>query len=432
MIRTSSSLGLSRSRISGAINPVAVVSNLLLLTLGTGIAQVLMAVSVLLTARQLGSAQFGGYAAGFSAAGLMAVLFNLGCDNWLLQGISRNPEKLEELLGSALAIKASIGLPWIIGMVLTFPYLNPQTFNQLLVLISALSVWMEGFFAIGLSVFRALLRNQVTAILLIGARGGVLLVTAILVAADVQSVTAYALGRLIVTAMAAFMSVLLLPVRPNVHLATLRAARREVLPFALSDLLTSIYTQADTTIIAFVLSKEAVGLYAPASSLINALYIIPSTLFFVAVPTLVRKLKTDRRSFNRACGAVSAGFLVIGIVLWLIARYASSILLTLLLGDSFKEAGPLLSIMSPILLLKSSSFAAAAILVSVGWQNRRVYVQAISVIANVALNLAIIRQFGVIGVAVVYVISEIILLLGYTSLVIGWIRRGRRSFSIYR
>ncbi|MEM3433183.1 MAG: oligosaccharide flippase family protein [Candidatus Methanomethyliaceae archaeon] len=399
-----------------------VVKNVLLLTLGTLVAQALMALSMLLTARQLGSMRFGEYAASFSATGLMSVLFNLGLDTWLLQRGSCDPEKLGALTGSAFTFKALMGIPWILGVVWFLPHLNSQTFTAQLVLISALSVWVESFFATGLSVFRTLLLNHLTALLLVLARGGVLLATITLILLDVKNSMIYALVRLVVAILAVLVSLLFIPIKPKIHsLNMLKIAAQESAPFALSDIFAFIYLQADTTIAAIFLGKEEVGLYAPASSFINALFVIPNAWFFVAVPILVRMLKDNERPFHRILSLTGAGFAAIGVALWLSVRYASSVL-PAVLGESFERSGYLLTILSPILLLKSCNFAAAAILVSVGWQNLRVYAQAVSAIANVVLNLVIIRRLGITGVAMAYVISEAILLIGYVGLVIKWMR----------
>lgn len=417
---TSSSPGQTR----GGGNLASILGNVLSLTLGAGTAQALMAAAVLLTARQLGTAKFGEYSASFSAVGLAAILFNLGLDTWLLRNGAHGSEQLRTSLGKALAIKMVAGIPWMAGIIVILPRLNPGTFHWQLVLLSAVTIWVEGFFTIGLSVFKALLRNQVTALLLVGARGGTLLLTVLLIAAHSQEAAPYAWVRLAAGVIGLLVTALLLPVKPRASsMVSLRQAARESLPFALSDLLTSVYMQADVTITAILLTKESVGLYAPASSLINALFVIPSAGYSVMVPVLVRQVEAKSPSLNRVLGLTIASFAVGGIILWVGAWYVSSVLPRFILGNSFEKSGPLLAILSPIIFLKSCSFAAAALLVAVGWQNRRTVVQAASAIANVALNLAIIHRFGVTGVAVVYVVSELLLTVGYMGLVIRWVRR---------
>lgn len=406
-------------------NWTKVASNVLSLVFGVGTAQALMAISVLFTARQLGSVKFGEYAASFSAAGLTSILFNLGLDTWLLQSGSRSSDQLGRLTGSVLVIKAIVGLPWIIGMVIVLPLLNSQTFKPGMVLVSALSIWLESLFSTGLTVFKTLLRNQVTALLLIGARGGILLAAIILSAFKVQSVTAYAGIRLLVTMVAALAAGILLPIKPIVNsISFVRTVGMRSLPYAFSDLFSSIYLQADITIMGVLLSKESVGIYAPASSLVNALFVVPNACFSVAVPILARMYdayEMERYIFNRALVVTVVMFLMVGIALWLSVWYASDTLPMFIFGSSFEGAGPLLRILSPILFLKSCCFAAAALLVAIGWQSRRTYVQAIAAITNFMLNILIIPRLGVTGAAMVYVVSEVVLLVGYVGLTIKWV-----------
>lgn len=406
------------------VNRATVIGNVVSLTLGSITSQTLMAVAVLLTARQLGAAEFGVYSAGFASAGLTSILFNLGLDTWLLRSAARDAASVKPLLSNAVAVKLLVGLPWLIGIVVLLPWLNPETFRAQLVLFSALAVWMEGLLMLGLAVFKASLQNRVTASLLIGARGGVLLFTVLLMAAHSRQALHYAEARLLVSVVILLVTLLLLPTRPGKSTWTaLKQTAQVSLPFALSDLFTSIYVQADTTIAAIALTKEAVGFYAPSESLINALFAIPNAGYSVMVPVLVRLVETGRRSLNRVMTLTIAGFAAMGLVLWVGTWYISSALPIWILGNSFRESGPLLTILSPIIFLKSCSFAAAAILVAVGWQQRRMYVQAVSAIANVALNLAVIYRFGITGVAVVYVISEVLLTVGYMGWVVLWARQ---------
>jgi O-antigen/teichoic acid export membrane protein len=88
-----------------------------------------------------------------------------------------------------------------------------------------------------------------------------------------------------------------------------------------------------------------------------------------------------------------------------------------LLGESFAGSGMILRILSVILLLKSLSFAMAGILVAGGRQSQRVIIQAIAVVLGTLLNLIVVFRFGINGVAVVFVITELILFLGYMGLV---------------
>jgi O-antigen/teichoic acid export membrane protein len=200
-------------------------------------------------------------------------------------------------------------------------------------------------------------------------------------------------------------------------------------PFAVSDLFTSIYGQADTTIAAMLLDQEAVGLYATASRLISALYVIPSACYSVVLPVLVRVLKekrASRRISSIAPAALLANvglFAIVGCALWLSISYASHLLPAFVLGSSFKASGQIMARLSPVLLLKSLSFAAVVVIVAVGWQKRRVYVQAVVALLNLICSLVLVRGLGIEGLAGIQVWSEALLLVGYVGLTVYWVWR---------
>ena len=404
-----------------------VVSNVVSLTVGSAIAQFLMAASVLLVARQLGPAKFGEYAATFSAVALSSVLFNLGLDTWLLRGGARRPDEMRSLLGNALTVKLVLGIPWLAAVAFVLPRLNPQTFQLPLILVSGLSIWAEGLFSVGLSAFRALLRNETTAVLLVGARGGVFLLTVLLAVAGIQDPNIFAGVRLAMGGVALIATLLLLPARPALGRGSPQVIEtaRASFPYALSDLMMSVYVQADVTIAAVILGKRAVGFYAPASNLISALTVVPLALFYVTVPVLTNALQASWPQFKKLLRTTLTVSLLVGLALWAVTWLSTGIL-PLLLGEAFRPSAPLLAILSPILFLKTCSFGAAAILVAVGWQTRRLYVQMAAATANVVLNLLLIQQWGISGVAWVYVASEALLTVGYLALVSVWVHRASR------
>jgi O-antigen/teichoic acid export membrane protein len=400
-----------------------VLSNAFALTIGSALAQGLMAVAVLITARQLGVMRFGQYAATFSVAAFTSVLFNLGLDTWLLRSGAREQHRLGELLGNALSVKVLLGAVWLATLVFLLPQLNPGTFVASLVCIAGIAILGEGLLAAMLSAFKALLRTRVPVWAMIGLRGTILLLTALLVALGSKNLAGYAWIRLIVVAVVAAVVLWLLPFTLRARARAWRGMGRETLPFAASDLAASVYLQADTTLAAIMLGSVAVGLYAPASSLVNALFVIPAALYTLMIPVLVRTMEALGRLPSRIIFRTLGSFALLGIALWVGAWLASGRLLTLLLGESFKASGALLAILSPILFLKSVNFGAAAVLVAVGWQGRRVYIQAVAAALNVALNLVLIPKYGVTGVAWVYVASELFLALGYLGLIAAWLRR---------
>ena len=113
---------------------------------------------------------------------------------------------------------------------------------------------------------------------------------------------------------------------------------------------------------------------------------------------------------------------IVGVVLGVALALASRPLVLLLYGPAYSASAEVLAILGGALALHCPTIALAAVLVSVGWQVRRVGVQAVAAGLNVALNFLLVQRLGVMGVAKVYVASELVLLLGYLGLFVLWMR----------
>lgn len=401
-----------------------VIGNVIALFSGTAAAQAMTALAMFLTARSLGASAYGQYAACFALAGLSAVTFNLGLDTWLLREGGQGRISLGRLVGSSLTLKMLAGGPWLAVIAILAPKLNPNSFVPKLVLISAAAMWLDGVFLTGLSAFKASLRNQVTSVLTTASRSGLLAATAILIAAGHRDVTTYALARLMVMGLSAVIALVLLcgGEKLRVDPVVMKRAGRETLPYALSDALTAVYVQADVTIIATKIGEQAAGFYSPASSLVNALFLVPGAVYEVMVPVLSRLVVDYDARMQRVIRYTTTGLMALGAALWIGLGLLARPIIQLTLGGGFVQSGDVLEILSAILFFKSCSFAMAAVLVAAGWQSRRIIAQVISAAANVGLNLLIVQRWGIVGVAWVYVFTEVTLLIGYIALVAWWRR----------
>lgn len=403
------------------------VGSTFVLLLGTATAQGLFAAAMLLTARQLGPAGYGPYAACLAVCGLSSVLFDLGLDTWLLREGAHEPTSLRRLLGSTLVIKTILGIPWILAMAVVLPKLNPVAFPTLLVSLCALAIWLDALFMAGMSGLKALMRNQATAVSVFISRAILLAGTVLLISHAARGAASFAFARVV----AGLATVLLLLRHPGFSIPKLdvvwfKRIAWEALPFAASAVLTMIYMRADVAIIALALDARVTGLYSAASGLINALFFVPATVYSVAVPALVRALgEPEQTSPDRLLMLTFAAFAAVGCSLWGGLWLCGDRILLALLGNGFAESRSILLVLGPILLLKSLSFGLAAVLVAAGWQYARSGAQAVSALANVTLNVLVVRAYGAIGVAWVYVFSEIILLAAYAVLCRRWWRGGQ-------
>jgi O-antigen/teichoic acid export membrane protein len=397
-----------------------VIQNIAVFSGASFFAQGLMAVNTIIIARILAPEAYGLFLGTYAAVGLSAIFVNWGLDTWILR-YGRTGLDPKVLAGRVLSIKILMGVIW--GAILFFllPLIRPSIFLEPMVLIITIDVLLDSLFNAELSALNTEKRVSTVSALLLTSRGGRLLGTLCLVVLNFSTPVSFALARLITTGCAlGFASWALRPKfisKPFNPVLLLRQS----MPFALSDLLATVYLQADVTLLALIVGdRKAVGLYGSAEGIINAFFAIPAAAYQISLLALLRLDGQDIHSIRNAIIKMFGGFFGLGVVLWIGLWGGGRFLIQLLLGSAFQPTGELLSILSPILLFKSLSFACAALIVAAGRQHYRVIAQIISASVNIFLNIILIKTFGIRGVAGVYVVSEFILVLAYLWIVYRW------------
>ena len=388
----------------------------------TGAAQFLMMLNAILLARVLGPEGYGVFAGCYAVAGLSAFVISFGMDTWLLREAAHSYSPAD-LSGNVIKVKAKIGLVWGFALVAILPAVRPDLFSPWLMLVCVLDVWSDSCFNTQMAALNV--QNRITFIsrLVLVSRGGRLLGTILFAVGGAVSPVLFALSRCSATVLSMLLAAAVL--RPNLRSTiTLRTIEifRKTFPYGVSEFLALIYAQADVSLLAFLAGKTATGIYSPASGLVNALFVIPNAGFMLAVPRLSALTAQNPQRLKSFVLRLHVGFFLLGCALSALVGLGGKWIIDLLLGSKFEMTGTLLLVLSPILVFKSMEYLYAAIFVAVGWQKLRLIPQAVSAGVNILLNLVAIPLFGVYGVAVVYSLSELLLLLGYGYLAFRWMR----------
>jgi O-antigen/teichoic acid export membrane protein len=400
------------------LNRQNVLKNIATLFSGSAIANAMTILTLLLIARHFGAEDYGRYSSSLALASLSSIVFNLGLDIWLLREGGRRPAELKDSLGSVLVIKSIAGLPWFGILATAAPLINQQVFPADLIRLLAVTVWVDSLFATALTAFKASLRNRFTSILEAGSDAIWLLGTLLLIVGGNQDLNDFVYVRIVVLLGSVILALALLHRTVGIQgsKSTAKQAIREAFPYASSEFLAWASSRADVVIVGIFLGQYAAGIYSPAVGIVNGLFLVPAAVYMVMLPVLSNLYMNNpvqaKISARRTISLLTLIGLLLSVTFALIAP-----LLVSFLSESFLESLDIMRILSIILLLKSISYAMAAILVANGQQSRRTIVQAAAVGLNIALNLLVISKFGVTGVAVVYVITELVLLAGYSWLV---------------
>lgn len=399
--------------------------NVATLLSGSVIARGFAAATIVLTARWLGPDPFGQYAASLALTRILAVFFGLGLEGWLLQSGGKDNKLLGSKASAGLFIQSGLGIVWLLVLLLISPYLNQDIFPTAIFIPCAISVYFETLLVTATNGFKAALKNNITFGLLIGTQGFLLMLTILFIVDEVQSVEFFVFIRVLASLVGAIVAITLLLHRFGFSLArpTILQAMRETPAFGVSRGLSSIIQQADLIIVALFLGKTSAGLYAPAVTVASTINLAPQAIFSVMVPIIGQTLKRSKQLVKTLSKRLLSVMAVFGLGAGLLLIVLAKPLIHLLYGPEFAVTGGILMILGGVLLFRFTTFGAGAILVGIGWQSRRVIIQATVAIFNIVLNILIIEQGGLRGVAVVYVISEALLTAGYLLYVRAWMRK---------
>jgi O-antigen/teichoic acid export membrane protein len=394
------------------------VKNVVTLFSNTAISQGFTALTYLLTARQLGSTLFGQLSACLALASVTSVFFNLGLDVRLMREGARTQIPLSELVGTNLVVKVIAGIIWVLALSIFAILVNKETFPPALMAITALAVWMDDLLRTALSAYKASLRNLNT--LLIESTSDVIWFagTIALIVLGIKSPETFMAYRFLILFTTVIVAYLLIYrwIGVRYRVQTVKASLRAAPPYALSEFLAQASMRLDVVIIAFMLGSVYVGLYSPAVSIISALYFIPMSIYSVMIPALSSHFETNSAQAWRSARKFTGLLLVTGACLSIILFFGANWLVSIL-GESYANSVQILKILSVILFLKSFSSAMVGILIAGGQQSKRAIIQAVVVGLGALLNLIVISSYGITGVAFVFVLSELFMLLGYAYLV---------------
>ena len=289
---------------------------------------------------------------------------------------------------------------------------------------AAFTILTGNLFITVLTSFKAILRNRINASIEVVSISGQLLVTLLLINAGNQNAFDYLGARSLILLIslpgALIVAQVILHLQPKFD--TAKQALIQSPPYAVSEFLAWMFMRADLLIVAMKLGDYSAGIYSAATGVLHALFIVPNTVGFVIVPVLsnlfVSNVQQAWLTAKRALGVL----LIIGIGLFVIIFFGARFLV-LILGQSYQDSQEILQLLSIIILFQSINYGTAAILVATNQQAKRTIIQFIAVSINVILNLLVIDSYGLTGVAYVYIITEIVLMIGYASLVIRYYRK---------
>jgi len=288
---------------------------------------------------------------------------------------------------------------------------------------NVLVVWVDSLYSSLLIPMKVSLKNHLTSIFMILSDVVWFGVTLVIVYLGVKEPLVYIEYRIYVLLLSVLLTapwiIRLYQLRPR--LETIRSALRACFPYATSEFLLVSMKRIDVLLVAIMLDLLAIGIYAPAVGIINALLLLLDSVSSVMIPVLSRSFSLDISQGWRQARLFVLFQAAFGMALT-VALWAGMGLIGLLLGESYAASLNILKILSLILIIHSFAVSSASILTSTNQQSKRSAIQAAAVVLNIVLNIAVIQMYGITGAAVVYVITELFLTIAFASSVLQFHR----------
>lgn len=401
--RASASPGLERT----------IFKNTLIITSGSTFLKLIGFLFSVYVIRSFGGSQYGQYSIVLQFVGLFQIFLELGMTQYVMRSIAQDRTRSESLLWNLVALRLLLALSGMIIIPLMGIIMGYSSEIILGILLYSTSFVFAAFLMPLQSVLESNERyDYVTLVDLIGrilffALGGLfllvgggyitLIVASLLVIPPQLVVTVWTIRRHH-----------LAPLRPVIQPRTWPQLLRSGLPFGLISLFLTIAFSIDTIMLSWYEPDNVVGWYNVAYGL------IPSFLFFfggfqrAVVPSLTKSFVNDPVTVNRWYLSSVKFIILISIPIAVGGMVLAVPLILFLYTDEFLPSALALKILIwDVPFIMFASFCGnMTTIVSEEKAAARIY--GINTIANVGLNLIAIPMFGLVGAALVTVITDFI------------------------
>jgi O-antigen/teichoic acid export membrane protein len=400
------------SQIEVEIGRASVMRNASVLAGATVAARLSMFAFGIVLARALGADSYGRYALALALGVVLQPIADAGLTPYVSREIARARKETERTLPTLLASKlALLVATFVLTVVVAALVIDDESLVAVIAavvlatLVDGFSMFVYGYFqgreAMG---FEA---RATTLAAIVRALGGIALALAF---DDLAPVVAWILAVALVQAtVAARRLARAAPARPRWRSGgATRVHWQSVLSMGLMAIFVMTYLRLDSVLIGWLRDERAVGLYAAAYTLMLGAQIVPAMLATALTPVFARTHAGDRGAFESAWHSGIRIVLLISLPIALATTLLAGPLIERLYGGEFERSADVLAVIIWICPLGSLSLIAQAALRGA---RRELWLTAVSgacAALNVGLNLWAISRHGIMGAAVVTVVTELV------------------------
>ena len=375
------------------------------------IGMVLGVVTVALTARTLGTAEYGVWTGVGNYVGLFGVLTSLGFTQAAMLRMAAEPDREAEWLGALVGARTAMSVVVTLACIASIPLVLTSTDHSHAVgYILSLATLSTGATSL-MTVFQTRLRSGL-AVSFTVLQAVLWLLAVIALAVWHGSVVAFALANVLVILI---ISILQIGVtRRMAHIAWRAGLRlwrpltRVAVPLGVAGVMITIYYQVDSVLLLQIAGPREAGIYGAAYGFLGPLLFLPAAIMGSFFPVLSTVYKSDPARAHRLVQICADVMAVIGLPFLAATIALSGPVVHLIFGEEFNQAAGLLPILmiAFVIICYGSLAGFLAPLLDLQW--RFALYTTIGAGANVLLNLALIPPYGAHGSAWATVATELL------------------------
>ena len=401
----------------------AVGKSVIVVGITAALAQVLSIVYLVFLARWIGPESYAIHVGIFNLCMLTVFLVSWGLDTWLLKRTSEQPLKSTEDLKNVLMLKLAFGLVWAVLLWAIAPLLKPEIFNRGLLAMAILSTLAEALTNSLYTVFLTTGRFNQSSIILLVARFARMASLVILYFFSSKD-----LGLIIGIRTAIDLLVLLIAgiifglkfSGWKFKFNQLKQTFKDSIPYHASDLLNIVFRQIDVSMVTFLsTSLTAISAYSLMISFFNVISTVILSLMNVLVPSLTKSRNLSGEGRKKSLFRTILFFAGLGLLAWAGISLFGEKAINLILGSEYAMVAEWIKNAAVLVFVSSLNVGLTSIIVANNRQSARVVPQLVSLIFKIIASLLLFSRYDVDGLRWVYVLSEALLSIGYSLIVIS-------------
>ena len=371
--------------------------------------------------RFLGPAAIGNFQLASSIWAIMTIFVTFGMDTLLTKEIARSPDKIDQLFGTSVVLRAILFVFGLIAVGVYTSLLGYSTQTIILVFIVGIANIFVQLTSACQATLQGLERMEYVSLSDIVSKTFITFATLALLflGYGVIPVALVLIGGGIASSMIQFISLNRLhPIKLKPDWSIAIWMIKASFPYLLIVGIRTVYVQIDVVIISLLVSEVVLGWYSVASRLFSTLLFIPTVLMMAVFPAMSRMHTVSSDILQKIMRKNFDLMLIFGIPIGIGLFVIADPLVILLFGPAFAGSGPVLAIMGLVLILTYQNMLLGQFLISTDRQAIWTRVMAVATLITVPLDLVFIplcqKMFhnGAIGGSLSFLVTESVITIG--------------------